>query len=132
MLGACIDLESPHAIGLQTVLGQHAHDRLLDNAVRYGPAGQEVRVALTSGDESTVVLSVEDQGPGVPAGQRAEIWNKFVRLERDRGTQRAGTGIGLAVVRDLVELHGGRAWVEEGARGGAKFFVRLPCGARPT
>ncbi|HYT32014.1 MAG TPA: ATP-binding protein, partial [Thermoanaerobaculia bacterium] len=99
-------------------------------AVRYGPAGQEIRVAL-SGEQLAATLSVEDQGPGVPAGDRAEIWKRFVRLERDRSTHRAGTGIGLAVVRDLVELHGGRAWVEESARGGAKFFVRLPSGS-PT
>ncbi len=103
---------------------------LLDNAVRYGPAGQEIRVAL-SGEQSAATLSVEDQGPGVPASDRAEIWKRFVRLERDRSTHRAGTGIGLAVVRDLVELHDGRAWVEEGARGGAKFFVKLP-GGSPT
>jgi signal transduction histidine kinase len=103
---------------------------LFDNAVRYGPAGQEIRIAL-SHEDGAAILSVEDQGPGVPPEQRSEIWKKFVRLERNRGAHRAGTGIGLAVVRDLVELHRGRAWVEEGARGGAKFFVRLPCGEGP-
>ena len=103
---------------------------LLDNAVRYGPAGQEIRIALAR-DGGGAILSVEDEGPGIPAAQRSEIWKRFVRLERDRGTHRAGTGIGLAVVRDLVGLHGGRAWVEEGARGGAKFFVQLPGGEPP-
>jgi signal transduction histidine kinase len=103
---------------------------LLDNAVRYGPAGQEIRIVLSRTDQAAV-LSVEDQGPGIPPEERSMIWRKFARLERDRGTHRVGTGIGLAVVRDLVELHGGRAWVEEGAGGGAKFYIRLPSAAPP-
>jgi signal transduction histidine kinase len=98
---------------------------LLDNAVKYGPRGQEVLVRLAS-ESDAVRLSVEDEGPGVPAGDRERIWQKFVRLERDRETHEAGAGIGLAVVHELVALHGGRAWVEEGARGGCRFVVTLP------
>jgi signal transduction histidine kinase len=99
---------------------------LLDNAVKYGPAGQKITVTLEE-SESTVQIAVEDQGEGVPLRNRDEIWEKFSRLDRERKGHRAGTGIGLAVVRELVDLHDGDSWVEEGrGGGGARFVVRLP------
>ena len=98
---------------------------LLDNAVKYGPAGQEVRITLKS-ESGQVRLAVEDEGPGIPDRDRERVWQRFVRLDRDRDTPAAGAGIGLSVVRDLVSLHGGRAWIEEGARGGCRFVVSLP------
>ena len=98
---------------------------LLDNAVKYGPEGQEVRVGVTPGSPGARVW-VDDEGPGVPAGDRDRIWQRFFRLEAHRESAIAGTGIGLTVVRDLVALHGGRSWVETGARGGARFVVEFP------
>ena len=98
---------------------------LLDNAVKYGPAGQEILVRLAR-ESNAVRLSVEDEGPGIPEGDRERVWRKFVRLDRDREAQQGGAGIGLAVVSELVALHGGRAFVEEGARGGSRFVVTLP------
>jgi signal transduction histidine kinase len=98
---------------------------LLDNAVKYGPAGQEVLVTLRS-EPGQLRLTVEDEGPGIPAADRERVWRRFVRLDRDRETHAAGAGIGLSVVHDLVSLHRGRAWVEEGARGGCRFVVSLP------
>ena len=99
---------------------------LLDNAVKYGPDGQTVTVGTdpTAGDR--VRLWVQDQGPGVPAADREHIWDQFWRLERDRGTAIAGTGIGLSVVRELATLHRGRVWVEVAPGGGARFVVELP------
>jgi hypothetical protein len=69
---------------------------------------------------------VDDAGPGVPERDRERIWRRWQRLERDERAAVAGTGIGLTVVRDLVGLQGGRAWVETGPRGGARFLVELP------
>ena len=96
---------------------------LLDNAVKYGPDGQTVTVGTdpTTGDR--VRLWVQDQGPGVPATDRKHIWDQFWRLERDRGTAIAGTGIGLSVVRELATLHRGRVSVEVAPGGGARFVV---------
>jgi signal transduction histidine kinase len=69
---------------------------------------------------------VEDEGPGIPAADRERIWERFFRLPRDRSSSVAGTGIGLAVVRDLVRLQGASVRVESGAAGGARFVVELP------
>jgi signal transduction histidine kinase len=101
---------------------------LLDNAVKYGPAGQTVTVA-TSGGSGRAWIRVDDQGPGIPEAQRERIWERFSRLEREVSSAVAGTGIGLAVVRDLVRLHGGRVWADESPSGGARFVVELPVAA---
>ena len=99
---------------------------LLDNAVKYGPAGQTVTVGLT-GTDARARIWVADQGPGIPAADRERIWDRFWRLERDRGSAVAGTGIGLSVVRELVALHGGRCWAEDAPNGrGARFVIELP------
>ena len=98
---------------------------LLDNAVKYGPRDQSVVVRLERKDGRTIV-SVEDEGPGIPVRARERVFERFYRLDRDRASAVAGTGIGLAVVRDLVERQGGRAYVEAGERGGARFVVELP------
>jgi signal transduction histidine kinase len=104
---------------------------LLDNAVKYGPADQLITVRLEAG-ERKACIRVEDQGPGIPAADRERIWDRFWRLERDRGTAVAGTGIGLSVVRELVALHDGRAWAEDAREGGgACFVIELPLDAQP-
>jgi signal transduction histidine kinase len=98
---------------------------LLDNAVKYGPDGQTVTVGTNpAGDR--VQLWVQDQGPGIPADHRDRIWDQFWRLDRDRGSAIAGTGIGLSVVRELAALHRGRVWVEMAPGGGARFVIELP------
>ena len=104
---------------------------LLDNAVRYGPAGQTVRVALSRAG-AWARLAVEDEGGGVPPADRERVWRPFVRLPRDVAEASAGSGIGLTIVRELAELHGGRARVESAAGGGARFVVELPAAEPPA
>ncbi len=110
---------------------------LVDNAVKYGPAGQTVRVTLGNGfvGGDRVQLSVEDQGPGIPADEVEQIWAPYYRLPKDAEGSVGGSGIGLSVVRDLAERMGGRAFVVAGARPrtdgqhgtrGSKFVVELP------
>ena len=98
---------------------------LLDNAVKYGRKYQQVMVGLEARN-GMACFSVDDEGPGVPAAERKRIFERFQRLERDRQSATAGTGIGLSVVKDLVGRHGGHCWATEGDRGGAKFVVELP------
>lgn len=104
---------------------------LLDNAVKYGPAGQEVRIGATR-DNGSARLWVEDGGPGIPRADRERVWERFWRLERDRGSAIAGSGIGLAVVRELAILHHGRAWIDDPAtqaaegKVGTRVVIELP------
>jgi signal transduction histidine kinase len=98
---------------------------LLDNAVKYGPNGQTVRVA-TSAMLDGVRVMVEDEGPGIPANERRTIWEPFRRGEHAIGSVAVGSGIGLAVVREIVEWHGGVVRVEDAPGGGARFVVHLP------
>src|SRR5919202_590139 len=99
---------------------------LLDNAVKYGPVGQEVRVVLErSGGGKTARIVVEDEGPGIPRERRERVWEPFYRLERDADSAVAGSGIGLSVVRELATKLGGSAAIEESARG-ARVVVELP------
>ena len=101
---------------------------MLDNAVKYGPSGQTVHVRLLA-SSGLMRLEVEDEGPGVPAGERESVWRRFHRLDRDRGTARSGSGLGLAIVREIIIGHGGRCWVEEAPGGGARFVVEAPLNA---
>ena len=102
---------------------------LLDNAFRHG--GDAGAVVLRLGLHDAVArIEVEDGGPGVPATMREQIWAPFVRI--DRRPSVPGSGIGLAVVRELVRAHGGECRVEQPAAGGARFVVELPGAARAS
>ena len=108
---------------------------LLDNAVRYGPSGQNVTITTASAGD-TWTLEVADEGPGIPADEGERIFAPYYRMNRDAGGAVGGTGIGLAVVRRLVEEHKGRVHVGS-VNGdgvvGARFVVALPIyGARPN
>ena len=95
---------------------------LLDNAVRH--ARQVVRVELRATTEQ-VVLTVEDDGPGVPAEQAEKMFERFVRLEDARGHEHGGTGLGLAIVQAIAVRHQGGVALES-AGAGARLVVRLP------
>jgi signal transduction histidine kinase len=98
---------------------------LLENAVKYGPPDQTVDVKLMKGRPGTLRLMVEDEGEGVPQDERENIFAPYSRLDRHRDSGIAGSGIGLAVVRELAQRQGGTAWVEEALSGGARFVVEL-------
>lgn len=101
----------------------------LDNAVKYGPTGQTITVGARCEGRALRVW-VDDEGPGIPERDRARIWAPFQRLDRDANSAVAGSGIGLSVVRDLVVMHGGRAWVEAAPSGGSRFVIELPKAGR--
>lgn len=101
---------------------RHVLQNLVDNALKHGPPGQTVRLSVAAAPD-TVDVRIDDEGPGVAAADRRRIWEPFVRLERDEAT---GTGLGLSVVRTLVQAGRGRVWVEDAPGGGARFVVRLP------
>ncbi|MFI0959977.1 sensor histidine kinase [Streptomyces sp. NPDC021080] len=102
---------------------------LLDNAQRHSRAGVVVRVTAR-GDR--VVLTVADDGSGVPASERERIFERFVRLDDARARDDGGAGLGLAIARDVARRHGGTLTVGEAPSGGALFELRLPVAAVPS
>lgn len=104
---------------------QHLVDNLVGNAVKFVPAGVEPRVVVAGVQDGAVVeLSITDNGIGIPAGMREQV---FQRFERVPGTGLGGTGMGLSICRTIVERHGGEISVQDGPRGvGCRFRVRLP------
>ena len=104
---------------------------LLDNAVKYGAGGTRVEVGVRRTAGAAAVW-IEDGGPGVPRSERDRIFKPYVRLDRDRKSATAGSGIGLAVVREVIEAQGGSVRVEEGGREpGARFVIELPLPGAP-
>jgi len=100
---------------------------LMENAIRHTPPGTHVRATVVVRD-GEVVLTVQDDGPGVPAAQREEVFERFVRGAGDRGSS---SGLGLSIVRAVAESHGGSVVLED-ADPGARFVVRLPALDRPV
>jgi signal transduction histidine kinase len=96
---------------------------LVDNAVDH--ATSEVRVGLTPLD-SQAVLTVDDDGPGIPEEYREEVFLRFTRLDDSRARHRGGVGLGLAIVAGIVHAHGGTVRAEDSAMGGARLTVTLP------
>jgi signal transduction histidine kinase len=94
---------------------------LLDNAIRHG-AGL-VTVAVQPGSDHSVLLTVTDEGDGVPPDIRGQVFRRFWRAGR-----RGGTGLGLYIVKGLVEAHGGEVSVTASEAGGARFVISLPSG----
>jgi signal transduction histidine kinase len=99
---------------------------LVDNARRHARSKVAVSVGVR-GDQ--VVLTVDDDGPGIASADRARVFERFVRLDFGRNRRDGGTGLGLAIVQRVVEQHGGTVRVDESPLGGARFEVLLPAAA---
>jgi len=109
----------PKITGDATKLGW-ALSNLIGNALRYTPRGGVIRIALATAGEA-VRLSVEDSGPGIPPGQRERIFERFAQ-----GEEGGAAGLGLAIVRDVVQAHGGRIYLESEVGRGSRFTIELP------
>ncbi len=122
---AVVDVEPlPSCLGDSAQINQ-VFTNLVDNALKYRDPNRPLRVRITGRiDGGCAVYCVEDNGLGIDRAHQANIWNLFHRLD-PRGPQ-AGEGIGLTLVRRVVERHNGRAWVESEPRQGSRFFVALP------
>ena len=99
---------------------------LLSNAVKYSPEGGHIDVHVARQDDATIRLSVSDHGVGIPPTNLNRIFDEFYQVDEGRDSQLGGTGIGLALVKRLVELHGGEVGVESEAGVGATFWFTLP------
>jgi two-component system phosphate regulon sensor histidine kinase PhoR len=100
-------------------------ENLLENAVKYSPAGSTIRVELEQ-NGSVAELRVADQGVGIPAEERERIFERFYRGGDEEVRRTKGTGLGLYIVRRLVERMGGNVRVESRPGSGSIFAIRLP------
>ncbi|OPF78225.1 sensor histidine kinase [Streptomyces antioxidans] len=96
---------------------------LADNARRHTRTAVSITVAVRGG---TVELAVDDDGPGIPEGDRERVFERFTRLDDARARQDGGTGLGLAIANDIAHAHGGTLTVLTSPRGGARLLLRLP------
>jgi two-component system sensor histidine kinase ChvG len=103
-------------------------ENILDNAASFSPAGGAVRVGLARSGDGAAVVSVSDEGPGIPETHRARIFDRFFSYRPDAGgdRDRLHTGLGLAIVKTIVEGYGGSVAAANNSEGGATFTVRLP------
>ncbi|HJS27134.1 MAG TPA: ATP-binding protein [Actinomycetota bacterium] len=104
---------------------------LLDNAVRFTPAGGRVTVSA-SGHNGSVDVAVADTGPGISPEDLPRVFERFYRVDRSRSRDDGGTGIGLAIARSVVEAHGGRIWAESQPGQGSTFTFELPAAPAPA
>jgi two-component system cell cycle sensor histidine kinase PleC len=99
---------------------------LVSNAVKFTPEGGRIAVVASRARAGGFQLMVEDNGPGIPRDKLDKIFKPFSQVDNRYDRQGGGTGLGLALVRGLVELHGGRAWLESEQGKGARAYIVLP------
>ncbi len=118
-----LDDVQPVQVEGQSTLLEHVVRNLLENAERY--AEESIEVSLRT-HEGRAVLTIDDDGAGIPEDRRDDVVRRFVRIDdsRDRGT--GGAGLGLAIVHEIVNLHGGELLIGESPSGGARLQVLLP------
>ncbi len=120
----CDIWEDVHVTGDLVKLQQVVYN-LTDNAVKYTPAGGAVRVELARSGK-TAVVTVTDNGIGVPAKDVPHIFDRFYRVDKARSRETGGTGLGLAIVKQVVNLHGGEISIASEENVGTIFTVELP------
>ncbi len=100
---------------------------LLSNAISFSPQGSVINVIIKKGEKGQVLVIIEDSGPGIPKNEREKIFQKFFRGNRGKNKNgHEGMGLGLAIAKGIVEVHGGKIWVSEGKLGGAAFHISFP------
>jgi PAS domain S-box-containing protein len=100
---------------------------LLSNAHKYGREGGTIRLSLAHRSDE-VVVAVADDGPGIAAADQGRIFERYYRSETEATRHKQGSGLGLPIAQALVELHGGRLWLESTPGAGATFWIALPTG----
>lgn len=109
---------------------QQALINLIDNAIKHSPAGAAVEVALEVARDR-ILFSVRDEGPGIPPNERRKIFERFYRLGSELRRETPGVGIGLSIVKHIVEAHGGHVSVEGEPGQGSCFRIEIPNRAQP-
>lgn len=100
-------------------------DNLINNAIKYSPDGGQITITIAE-EHDKVILSVEDQGLGISQVDLQHLFERFYRVDKARSREQGGSGLGLAISKEVVELHGGRIWVESIEGEGSIFSFSLP------
>jgi len=99
---------------------------LLDNAIKYGHEGGKTTISAIEKDQKEVVISIRDDGIGIPKEELPRIFERFYRVDKGRSQELGGTGLGLSIVKHIVQAHGGRIWAESQFGEGSTFYFTLP------
>ena len=123
-----LEAESDAALTGSDVLIYRLLFNLTENAVKYNRLGGSVRVELAQGQEKCIIR-VSDTGCGIPEEYQRSIFHPFFRVDKSRSREYGGAGLGLSLVWEIADLHGGSVWVEESSDKGTTIAVELPAGA---
>jgi signal transduction histidine kinase len=120
-----VDCDEPLVANVDALRIEQVLTNLIENAIKYSPAGGHVRV-VAAGNDGWLRIEVEDSGPGIPEGERERIFERFYQI--GGGGPPTGMGLGLFISRQIAALHGGTIDVEAPDSGGTRFVLRLPAG----
>ncbi|KAF0426059.1 cell wall metabolism sensor histidine kinase WalK [Pediococcus acidilactici] len=104
---------------------QQVLDNIMNNAIKYSPDGGVITCRLIE-THNHVIMSVTDQGLGIPKEALNHVFDRFYRVDKARSRAQGGTGLGLAISKEVVQMHGGRIWVESREGEGSTFYISLP------
>jgi two-component system phosphate regulon sensor histidine kinase PhoR len=121
----CSEPEVKAVVGRDQV--EQILQNLVSNAIKYSPEGGEVKIIIRDEPENkTVLVGVSDQGTGIPESARSKLFKPYRRIQNPKTASVKGTGIGLFLVKNLVEAHHGTIWVESEMGRGTTFWFRIP------
>lgn len=100
-------------------------DNIMNNAIKYSPDGGVITCRLLE-THNNVIMSITDQGLGMPKKELAHIFERFYRVDKARSRAQGGTGLGLAISKEVIEMHKGRIWVDSIEGKGSTFYISLP------
>ena len=101
-------------------------DNILNNAIKYSPDGGKITVSMKTTDDQ-MILSIKDQGLGIPKQDLPKIFDRFYRVDRARSRAQGGTGLGLAIAKEIIKQHNGFIWAKSEYGKGSTFTIVLPC-----
>ncbi len=110
-------------VDVDPTLLKHAFRNLIENAFKFGAKDLTIKAVSENG---SVIVKFADDGPGIPSEDQERVFDRFYQVDKDFVGQIPGAGLGLTVVRETVQAHGGKVWVENAEGKGSTFFVKLP------